>query len=563
MSSRILRSIWIAMLVVVCGIVLAAAQKSQTSSHPNQTNTATGKQLWWDPMLGPSSITDHPGKSAMGMDLVPYTRPSVGSAEVQIDPRVVQDMGVQTAVATRGSLHKTIRAVGNFELPQTGLHDIALKVGGWIDKLYVDQEGMHVHKGEPLFALYSPELQVSEQELISAVQSRKSLGPDASATLKEEADNLIVSARRKLELWDLDEREIDAIAKADRAPRDVTFYSPATGHVEDKAIVQGSSVQPGMKLLRVADHSVMWLDAQVYEQQISLVKIGQTVEVTLDAVPGKTFRGKVSFIYPHLDHLTRTLTVRATFDNPDFELKPGMYANANLVSEPVEDAVQVPQEAVIDTGTKQIVFVAQGDGHFSPRTVRASIRGDDDKIQILDGLSEGEKVVTSGQFLMDVESRTQEAVAKLRGSSEMAAQPMSEPTSQPVAPEKVSLIYCPMAKANWLQIPGDVSNPYLDADMRDCGEIKSQLAAPAKDSPLAQVFSDYLAVQHSLAGDHFDSKLAEKLKSDSAKLKGASYAALQKAADQFAGAHDLKTARLQFKALSDALIALVKLESGK
>jgi len=551
------------MSVVVCGIVLAATHGFPPETHSRLDNSAAGKQLWWDPMLGPSSITDHPGKSAMGMDMVPYTRPSVSSAEVQIDPRVVQEMGVQTAVATRGPLHKTIRAVGMFELPQTGLHDFALKVGGWIDKLYVDQEGMHVHKGEPLFALYSPELQVSEQELISAVQSQKSLGADASATVRKEAENLVASARRKLELWDMDEREIDAIAKADRAPRDVTFYSPATGHVEDKMIVQGSAVQPGMKLLRVADHSVMWLDAQVYEQQISLVKMGQPVEVTLDSVPGKTFRGKVSFIYPHLDHMTRTLTVRATFDNPDFELKPGMYADANLVSEPVEDALQVPQEAVIDTGTRQIVFVAQGDGHFSPRTVRAGIRGDDDKIQILDGISEGEKVVTSGQFLMDVESGTQEAVAKLRGSSEMAVQPLSEPTSQPAAPSKVSLIYCPMAKANWLQVPGDVSNPYLDADMRDCGEIKSQLAAPAKGSPLAQVFSDYLAVQRSLASDHFDSKLAEQLKSDSTKLKGSSYAALQKAADQFAAAHDLKTARLQFKALSDALIALIKPEAGK
>lgn len=555
------------MLVVVCGIVLAATHGSPTDTRSQEADSATGKQLWWDPMLGPSSITDHPGKSAMGMDMVPYTRSSASSAEVQIDSRVVQEMGVQTAVATRGPLHKTVRAVGTFELPQTGLHDIALKVGGWIDKLYVDQEGMHVHKGEPLFALYSPELQVSEQELISAVKSQRSLGSDASAAVRKEAENLIASARRKLQLWDLDEREIDAIAKADRAPRDVTFYSPASGHVEDKMIVQGSAVQPGVKLLRVADHSVMWLDAQVYEQQIPLIKMGQSVEATLDAVPGKTFRGKVSFVYPHLDHMTRTLTVRATFDNPDFELKPGMYADANLVSEPIEGVLQIPQEAVIDTGTKQLVFVAQGAGHFSPRTVRAGIRGDDDKIQILDGLSEGEKVVASGQFLMDVESRTQEAVAKLRGSREMAsestAQPTSAPASQPAMPLKVSLIYCPMAKANWLQVPGDVSNPYLDADMRDCGEIKSQLTAPSKDLPLAQVFSDYLAVQHSLAGDHFDSKLAEQLKSDSGKLKGNSYAAMQKAADQFAGAHDLKTARLQFKAVSDAIIALVKSEAGK
>src|SRR6185312_16716175 len=193
--------------------------------------------------------------------------------------------------------------------------------------------GMHVHEGEPLFALYSPELQVAEQELISAVTSRQTLGPEASETLKKESDGLIASARRKLELWDVAREDIDAIAKSDQPPRDIVFRSPATGHVEDKMVVQGSSVQPGMKLMRIADHTTMWLDAQVYEDEISLVTLGQPVDATLDAIPGKTFGGKITFIYPHLDHMTRSLTVRATFDNPDFELKPGMYADANVVTE--------------------------------------------------------------------------------------------------------------------------------------------------------------------------------------------------------------------------------------
>ncbi len=236
--------------------------------------------------------------------------------------------------------------------------------------------------------------------------------------MNQETDNLIASARRKLELWDIDPRQIDAIAKSDQPPKDVTFYSPATGHVEDKAVVQGSAVQAGARLMRIADHSTMWLDAEVYEQQIPLIRLGQTVNVTLDAIPGKTFSGKITFIYPHLDHMTRTLTVRATFDNPNFQFKPGMYADADVVTEPLPDAIQAPQEAVIDTGTKQIVFVAQGDGHFAPRTVRTGVRGDGDRIQIVEGLAVGEKLVTSGEFLMDVESRTQEAIAKLRGVPE-------------------------------------------------------------------------------------------------------------------------------------------------
>jgi membrane fusion protein, copper/silver efflux system len=391
----------------------AASMAAESKKSTDSDNAKGGGQRWWDPMIGPSSISDHPGKSAMGMEMVPFTRPAATGAELTVDPAVVQNMGVQTAPVVRGALHVTIRAVGIFKLPEPGLHDISLKVGGWIDKLYADQEGMHVMKGEPLFALYSPDLQVAEQELISAVQSQRSLNREASAALRKEAENLVASARRKLQLWDVDEQEIEAIAKADSPPRDIVFRSPASGHLENKMIVQGSSVQPGMKLLGIADHTKMWLDAEVYEQQITLVKMGQTVTAMLDGIPGKTFTGTVSFIYPHVDHMTRTLMVRSTFDNLDFDLKPGMYADANVIAEPVADAIHVPQESVIDTGTKQIAFVAEDGGHFGPRTVRVGIRADDDRLQILDGLAVGETVVTSGQFLMDVESRTNEAIAKL------------------------------------------------------------------------------------------------------------------------------------------------------
>ena len=260
-------------------------------------------------MLGPSSISDHPGKSAMGMDLVPvYADQVSGGAEIAIDARVVQEMGVQTAEVTRGPLHQTIRAVGEFKMPEPGLHDISLKIGGWIDKLYADQEGMHINQGEPLFALYSPDLQVAEQELIAAVKSREALPASASASLKAEATDLIASSRRKLELWDIDPREIDRIARANVAPKDVIFYSPASGHLEDKAVVQGSAVEAGKRLMRVADHTTMWLDAQVYEAQLPLIRLGQTMDVTLDAIPGKTFTGKITFIYPNVDQ-TRTLAV--------------------------------------------------------------------------------------------------------------------------------------------------------------------------------------------------------------------------------------------------------------
>jgi RND family efflux transporter MFP subunit len=603
MSSKTLRWILAVSALVVSGWFVTLWARGTANLMSNAAAVAKTTEdakapvkrkvlYWWDPMLGPSSISDHPGKSAMGMDMVPvYEGQSTGGPEITIDPRVTQAMGVQTAVAGRGPLHKTICAVGIFDLPQPGLHDVSLKVSGWIDKLFADQEGAGVVKDQPLFAVYSPDLQVASQELISAVKSARALPAGASQTLRNEAQRLVDSARRKLELWDVADADIDAIAASDQPPRDIIFRSPATGHLEEKMVVQGSSFQAGMKLMRISDHNVVWLDAQVYEQQIPWVKIGQPVDATTDAVPGKTFKGKVTFVYPHLDHMARTLTVRATFDNPNFELRPGMYGEANLITEPAADAVLVPQEAVIDTGTQQIVFIAEGSGHFTPRNVRAGLRGDNDQVQILEGLSPGETVVTSGQFLMDVESRTQEAIAKLRGGS--SAAPVAEAPSIPATSEspppviqgnaskpppqpspgvpregdsaapatqaqRLSLVYCPMAKVHWVQSPGKVDNPYLGPEMQTCGEVQADLASPARDAPLAGVVESYLKVQHALASGQLGPAAVHQLKAAADKVDGPTSAQLRTATEKLATAADAKAAHEQFKDVSKALIPLLQ-----
>ena len=418
-------------------------------------------------MLGPSSISDHPGKSAMGMEMVPVYA-NQGGPEVQIDPALVQNMGVRTAKVTRGPLLKTVRTVGILRIPEPGMHDVALKVGGWIDKLYADQDGMHVVKGEPLFDLYSQDLQVTAQELISSVKSARAMEANASPAVRQEAQGLIESAKRKLRLWDVAEEDIEAIAKADQPPRDVPFRSPATGHIEDKMIVQGSAVQMGMKLMRVVDHTIMWLDAQVYEEQLPVVKLGQAVVASLDGVPGKSFKGTVSFMYPHVDHATRTLTVRMTLDNPGFELKPGMYATVEIKTLPSPDTIQVPREAVIDTGTRQIAFVSEGEGHFSPRQVRMGIVGDNDMVQIIEGLAPGETVVTSGQFLMDVESRTIEATQKLSATAITPAadsQPTETPSGASTAPYRRTA--CPAATQS-AQAYADASSGRRAVNHRGC-----------------------------------------------------------------------------------------------
>ncbi len=384
-------------------------------------------KYYWDPMLGPSSIADKPGKSAMNMDLVPVFedqesdsgKAGTGGLEVKIDSTVVQNMGVTTAAVVRGPLTVTVRAVGMLQVPEPGMHDITLKVSGYIEKLYANTEGMSVSKGQVLFDLYSPDIQMAEQELIAAQQNLKALDAKTGDALRQDAKSLVDSAKQKLRLWDVADQDIAIIADASQAPKTVPFRSPASGHLMDKIVVEGSAVQAGMKVMRIEDHTQLWLDAQVYEDQFAMVKIGQEVRATVDGVPGKTFTGKVSFISPHLNHLARTELVRTVLNNPAHELRPGMFASADIVTEVVPDAILVPREAVIDTGTRQIAFVMDptSAGHFQPRLVRTGMAGDEDQVRILDGLAPGDQVVTSGQFLMDVESRTTEAIEKLQKGS--------------------------------------------------------------------------------------------------------------------------------------------------
>ncbi|HZL38570.1 MAG TPA: efflux RND transporter periplasmic adaptor subunit [Tepidisphaeraceae bacterium] len=588
----------------ICHMALTPMKLGSSASATGERNIL----YWWDPMLGPSSISNKPGVSAMGMDLVAVYADQAGPG-VTIDPAVVQNMGVRTAQVTRGPIVRSLRAVGVLKTPEPGMYDVSLKVGGWIDKLYVNENGMHVTRGQPLFDLYSPDLQVAGEELISATKSQGALPANASPALRREAQNMIDSARRKLRLWDVAEQDIAAIAKADHPPKDIPFRSPATGHVQDKAIVEGSAVQPMTKLLRIEDHSKMWLDAQVYEEQIPWIKMGQPVRATVDSMPGKTWKGAISFIYPHLDHMTRTLSVRMTLDNPDFALKPGMYAGADIQTQPVADAIQVPREAVIDTGVRQIAFIADANGHFTPRKVRMGLMGDDDLVQIVQGLAPGEIVVTSGQFLMDVESRTIEATQKFaegpanslgapqatstappslaelmpvtapttQDSEIPQTQPMPNtgmmpnmrpmpdmepaPQTQPMPrsdmapmPKQLSVAYCPMAKKNWLQIGTDIANPYLGPAMATCGNVRGTLRAPTPGKPLAPVVNAYLILANRLGAGQFDPAAAHAFAATTDKLVGDPYAGLRADAAKLAQASDLKAARAAFGSVSDRLI---------
>lgn len=370
-------------------------------------------KYWWDPMIGPGSISEKPGKSSMGMDLVPvYEGQYSGGTSVTISPVVVQNMGVRVAEAKVGPIRRTVRAVGYLDQAQPNIRDVNLRVSGWIEKLYADTVGMHLAKGDELFELYSPEVQVAVGELIAARKAMGRLAPDADDLSRRTSETLLSAARRKLELWGIDAREVERLAKAAEPPRTVTFTSPITGHVTEKTIVQGSAVKAGDTAIKIVDHSTLWLDSQVYSQDLPFIELGQQVAATVEGGPRKEFEGEVIFVQPHVDPATRTATVRMAIPNPGLKLRPGMYATARIEAEAGDEILLVPREAVIDTGDRQITFVAMGEGRFEPRTLKTGLSSSDGMIQVLEGLEPGEEVVTSGQFLLDAESRMREAIQK-------------------------------------------------------------------------------------------------------------------------------------------------------
>lgn len=375
------------------------------------------------------------------------------ASQVTIDPVMVQNMGVRTAMPVLGKLQETVRAVGTLTEPEQNHREINLRVNGWIEKLYANQEGMSVNAGDPLFELASPDITTAGDELIrqrykldlakSLLESQRSAAPEMrDALLKAAQTNVDLEeyntflARRKLLLMGLSEEQVAGMEKMDKAPATITITSPMHGHVAAKNIIEGSAVKSGDDLMRIADRSTMWMIVQVFEQQIGEVKIGETVTAHVEAAPGKVFTGKVDFVYPHLDPSTRTAQVRVLLDNHDHNLHENMFAQAEIQVDAGADdkpRVLVPREAVLDSGQRQVVFVDKGTGHFAMQEVKmgrtgvpANMAPENDTaryVEILTGLTEDDKVVTSGQFLLDSESRLEEARRKFASPAADQAMP--------------------------------------------------------------------------------------------------------------------------------------------
>ncbi len=390
------------------GVTLAPA------TSQNAQRLADNKQLWTCSMH-PQVIQDHPGICPIcHMTLTPLTAGAhmathannSSEGTVMIDPIIVQRMGVRVASVESRKLTRMIRVVGMLEEAEPLHRDVNLRVSGWIETLYANVDGMPIEEGKPLFDLYSPEINLAINELI-AVRKQQDVSDDPSAKSMYEA------TQSKLARMGLTDSQIEAFAKLSAAPRTIPILSPMTGHITAKMVYAGSAVKAGDLVLRIADQSQMWADLQIFEEDLPFINIGQTVTMSSPSRPGESFSGEISFIHPHLDMMTRTAKVRIVLPNHHHELREGMYVSAEIAATIADNAIVVPREAVIDTGSRQIAFIWKPSGEFEPRQLTIGPSDENGSVQVLDGLQPGDKVVTSGQFLIDSESRTEEAVQKI------------------------------------------------------------------------------------------------------------------------------------------------------
>lgn len=412
----------------ICGMQLTPIK----STAPGQPGTAAGsrkeprKVLYWRAPMDPTEIYDRPGKSKMGMDLIPvYEGEEAGGAgSIAINPAVQQNMNLRTAPVERRDISVVIRSFGTVTYAQDNEFSVNTKIGGWIEKLHVNTVGQKVRRGDPLLEIYSPELVSTQEEYRLALRNREKLAESPYENIRQNAARMLTVSRDRLAYWDISESEIKEIEKAGRVRRTILLTSPVTGTVTHKAVVEGDRVGPGMDLLHIADLSKVWVEGTVYESEIPLLRLGQKAELELDHRPGYRLEGEVDFIYPYLDRKSRSNNVRLIFKNPEGILKPDMYATVRIVVPTIGSALAVPSEAVLHSGTRDIVFVARGEGTFEPREVKTGVESEDGFVQILSGLFDGEEVVVSGQFLLDSESRTREAIAKMRAAGAQKAQAM-------------------------------------------------------------------------------------------------------------------------------------------
>jgi Cu(I)/Ag(I) efflux system membrane fusion protein len=396
--------------------------------------------LYYRNPMGLPDTSPVPKKDPMGMDYVAVYQGEEGgdgtsaATQIRISPDKVQKLGVRTEAASLRTLGRIVRAAGRVEPDERRIYAISPKFEGYIERLHVNVTGQVVGKGQPLFEVYSPELVSAQREYalaIQGVQDMKGAGSEARNSMRQLAESSLM----RLKNWDISDAQVQALAKSGETKRTLTFRSPVSGVVTGKTALQGMRFMPGETLYQVTDLTSVWIVADVFEQDIGLVRPGAQARVTINAYPDKVFEGTITYVYPTLKAETRTVPVRIELANPGYLLKPAMFAQVELTVGGNARVLTVPDSAVIDSGTRRIVLVQAQEGRFEPREVRLGARGDS-YVEVLDGVEEGEQVVVAANFLIDAESNLKAAIGGMgdhaghdRAPKAEAASPVTAPTS--------------------------------------------------------------------------------------------------------------------------------------
>jgi len=394
----------------ICEMKLTPIRTETTSSSKEDR----GKIAYWAAPMDPAYIRNEPGKSPMGMDLVPVYENDIAGSVIRIDPVTSQNMGIRMTPVEKRQLKRTLNTVAHITYDEKKLYSINSKVSGWIEKLYVDYEGKSVRAGEPLLEIYSPELVAAQREHLSAVRNYERLKDSNLESARKGAKDLLYAARERLLLWDISENQIDELEETGVIKKTLTLSSPANGYVITKSVIEGDRVSPGMRLFQLADLSTVWAIANVYDYELPFVSVGQNAKLAMPYLPGQIFEGEISYIYPYLNNKNRSVEVRIEIPNKNMALKPNMYGAVSIESELPGERLVIPNQAVIRSGIRDLVFLSMGGGKFMPREVNLGAVSGDDMIEIISGLNEGDIVVTSSQFMLDSESRLREATGRIR-----------------------------------------------------------------------------------------------------------------------------------------------------
>ena len=407
--------------VLMLGIGVGAGVMFAPSQQAMDGSTTQGKAekevLFYRNPMNPAITSPVPAKDEMGMDYIPVyadggNHDHIPVGTVTIDPTLVQNMGVRTSKAIKHTLSHDIHTVGRITYDEASVTVVYPKYEGWVEKVFVDKTGEHVSRDTMLLSIYSPQLVATQEEYILALKNADMLKDSPFKDVRDGAASLVASALERLQLLDVPAHQIKQLNQMRKPMKGLHIHSPVDGTVITIGARDGKRITPNTELYKIADLSHVWVLVDVYEDDIPWVSVGDEANMQVAGIPGRMFQGKVSFIYPYLEAKTRTLKVRLEFDNPKQELKPEMFANVSIKASKQFNAVVVPVEAIVRTGKQDQVFIQRDAGKFEPRQVVLGVEADG-LVQVLSGIEVGEEVVTSGQFLIDSESKLKEATAKM------------------------------------------------------------------------------------------------------------------------------------------------------